>query len=105
MCGCLSDEAKGGCAAAAEYLCRSERPVSRAYYSVLSQQLLTQQQRKWKVCLRGALLIFTNGNNAPMVMNGVVLWEIRSNVRSGRDDVGFLEDCQALMPGVCTCLT
>lgn len=57
------------------------------------------------MCLRGALLIFTDGKNAPMVMNGVAWWENRSNVRSGRDNVGFPEDCQALTPGVCTCLT
>lgn len=55
--------------------------------------------------VRGALLIFTDGNSGPMVMNGAAWWEIRSNMRSGRESVVLPEDRQAIKLGVCACLT
>lgn len=51
------------------------------------------------MCLGGALLIFTDGNNGPVVMNGAAWWEIRLNMRGGRENVVIPEDCRAIKLG------
>lgn len=56
------------------------------------------------MCLGGALLIFTDGNNGLLVMNGAAWWEIRSNVRCGREDVVLPREYQAVKVGVFGCL-
>lgn len=86
--------------AAAEQLRRSGPTCFSAYYSDSVPTAAYSAAVEWRVRLRGALLIFTDGNNSPVVMNGAVWWEIRSKMRSGRDNGVFPEDYPAIRRGL-----
>lgn len=58
--------------AAAEWLCRSGRLVSQLIIQILYQTAAYSAAEKWRVCLHGAL-IFTDGNNSGIVMNGAAV--------------------------------
>lgn len=70
-----------------------------AYYSDSVPTAAYSAAVEWRVRLCGALLIFTDGNNSQVVMNGAVWWEIHSKMRSGRDNGVFPEDYPAIRRG------
>lgn len=70
-----------------------------AYYSDSVPAAAYSAAVNWGACRGGALLIFTDGNNARVVMNGAAWWESGSNVRCGRENVVFPEDNQAVKTG------
>lgn len=101
VCSFLTDEVKAVCTQCCCWVIAQVRATYfSAYYSDSVPTAAYSAAVKWRVCLHGALLIFTDGNNGPMVMNGAAWWETRSNMRSGRENGVFPDDYPAIKLGL-----